>query len=85
MAVDAREKAFQKNAGRGFQKARFWTLDDDSRAEKFSGGGAILPGFLHRRVWGIIISLGRRKSHGDPKQKDFKLPVSLNPIFYIKR
>ena len=36
----------------GFQKARFWTLDDDSRAEKFSGGGATLSRFLHRRVAG---------------------------------
>ena len=32
--------------------ARVWTLDDDSRAEKFSGGGATLPRFLHRRVAG---------------------------------
>ena len=43
---------FKKISGRGFQKARFWTLDDDSRAEIFSGGGATLSRFLHRRVAG---------------------------------
>ena len=34
MAVDTRAKQFQKFSESGFQKARFWTLDDDSRAEK---------------------------------------------------
>ena len=34
MAVDTRAKQFQKIFESGFQKARFWTLDDDSRAEK---------------------------------------------------
>ncbi len=34
MAVGTREKQFQKSFESGFQKARFWTLDDDSRAEK---------------------------------------------------
>ena len=52
MAVDTRAKQFQKFFESGFQKARFWTLDDDSRAEKFSGGGATLSRFLHRRVAG---------------------------------
>lgn len=47
----------------------------------FSGGGAALPGLLHRRLGGIINTLERRKSHGGLKQKDFKLPVSLCPIF----
>ena len=37
----------------GFQKARFWTLDDDSRAEKFSGGGVNLPDFSHVGVRGV--------------------------------
>ena len=50
-----------------------------------SGGGAALPGFLHKRLGGIINMVERRKSHGGPKQKDFKLPVSLCPIFYIER
>jgi len=36
MAVDTRAKQFQKFFESGFQKARFWTLDDDSRAEKNS-------------------------------------------------
>ena len=39
-----------------------------------------MPGFLHRRAWGIINNLGRRKSHEDSKQKDFKLPVSLTML-----
>ena len=34
MAVDTRTKQFQQFFESGFQKARFWTLDDDSRAEK---------------------------------------------------
>ncbi len=34
MAVDTRAKQFEKISEIGFQKARFWTLDDDSRAEK---------------------------------------------------
>ena len=78
---------------RGFQKARFWTLNSEGRKRRwwsacwkiFSGGGAVLPGFLHRRLGGIINTLERRKSHGGPKQKDFKLPVSLCPIIYIDR
>ena len=53
--------------------------------KKISGGGAALPEFLHRRLGGIINTLERRKSHGGPNQKDFKLPVSLRPIFYIDR
>ena len=35
MAVDTRAKQFQKIFESGFQKARFWTLDDDSRSEIF--------------------------------------------------
>ena len=35
MAVDTRAKQFQKNFESGFQKARFWTLDDASRSELF--------------------------------------------------
>jgi len=34
MAVDTRAKQFQKFFEIGFPKARFWTLDNDSRAEK---------------------------------------------------
>jgi len=83
MDVDTREKVFQKISGRGFQKARFWTLEDVSGAANFSGGGATLPGFLHRRVWGIINTLERRKLRGNPKRKNFKLPVSLCPDFPI--
>ena len=44
---------FKKISKRGFQKARFWTLDDDSRAEKFSGGGVNLPDFSHVGVRGV--------------------------------
>ena len=36
MAVDTRAKQIQKIFERGFPKVRFWTLDDDSRAEKNS-------------------------------------------------
>ena len=50
-----------------------------------SGGGAALPGFLHRRLGGIINTLERRKLRGNPKRKNFKLPVSLCPLFYIDR
>ena len=35
MAVDIRAKQFQKIFESGFQKARFWTLDDASRSEFF--------------------------------------------------
>ena len=44
---------------RGFQKARFWTLDDESRAEKFSGGGATLTVFLHVGVRGVRLNVQR--------------------------
>lgn len=47
------------------------------RMQKISRGGATFPEFLHRRLEGIINTLERRKSHGSPKQKDFKLPVPL--------
>ena len=39
---------------RGFQKARVWTLDDDSRAEKISGGGVTCSDFHiegQRAIW----------------------------------
>ena len=44
---------------RGFQKARFWTLDDESRAEKFSGGGVNLPNFSHVGVRGVWLNVQR--------------------------
>ena len=34
-----------------------------------SGGGAALPGFLHKRLGGIINMVERRTSHDGPKQK----------------
>ena len=59
MAVDTRAKQFEKIFERGFQKARFWTLDDDSRAEKFSGGGVNLPVFSHVGVRGVWLNAQR--------------------------
>ena len=59
MTVDTRAKQFEKNFERGFQKARFWTLDDDSRAEKFSGGGVNLPDFSHVGVRGVWLNVQR--------------------------
>ena len=63
---------------RGFRKARFWTLDDESRAEKFSGGGVILPDFSHvggRGVWLNAqrdLCLGKKFCSGVSKIADFR-------------
>ena len=62
----------------GFQKARFWTLDDDSRAKKFSGGGVNLPDFSHvgvREVWLKVqreFRSGQKFSSGVSKIADFR-------------
>ena len=34
MAVDTREKVIPKNSARGFQKARFWTLESETGGTK---------------------------------------------------
>ena len=44
-----------------------------------------MPSFLHKRLGGIINMVESRKSHGGPKQKDFKLPGSLCPIFLHRK
>lgn len=64
MTVDTRAKQFEKIFERGFPKARFWTLDDDSRAEKFSGGGVILPDFSHVGVRGVWLNVQREFRSG---------------------
>ena len=62
----------------GFQKARFWTLDDDSRAEKFSGGGVNLPDFSHVGVRGVWLNaqrdlrLCKKSCSGVSKIADFR-------------
>ena len=63
---------------RGFQKARFWTLDDESRAEKFSGGGVNLPDFSHVGVRGVWLNVqrefrpGKKICSGVSKIADFR-------------
>ena len=66
---------------RGFQKARFWTLDDESRAEKFSGGGVNLPDFSHVGVRGVWLNVQREFRPGKKFPQVF--PKSL--IFAIYR
>lgn len=78
MTVDTRAKQFEKFLERVFQKARFWTLDDESRAEKFSGGGVILPDFSHVGVRGVWLNaqrdlcLGKKFCSGVSKISDFR-------------
>ncbi|MBR3739781.1 MAG: hypothetical protein IKN04_04885 [Clostridia bacterium] len=66
---------------RGFQKARFWTLDDDSLTlvlKKFSGGGVNLPDFSHVGVRGVWPNVqrefrpGKKFSSGVSKIADFR-------------
>ena len=63
---------------RGFQKARFWTLDDDSRAEKISGGDVNLPDFSHVGVRGVWLNVqrefhpGKKICSGVSKIADFR-------------
>ena len=63
---------------RGFQKARFWTLDDNSRAEKISGGGVNLPDFSHVGVRGVWLNVqhefrpGKKFSSGVSQIADFR-------------
>ena len=78
MAVDTRAKQFQKIFESGFQKARFWTLDDDSRAEKFSGGGVNLPNFSHVGVRGVWLNVQREFS---PPAKNFPQVFPKSLIF----
>ena len=78
MAVDTRAKQFEKIFERGFQKTRFWTLDDESRAEKFSGGGVNLPDFSHVGVRGVWLNVqrefrpGKKICSGVSKIADFR-------------
>ena len=63
---------------RGFQKARFWTLDNESRAEKFSGGGVNLPDFSHVGARGVWLNVqrefhpGKKICSGVSKIADFR-------------
>ena len=45
-------RSIKKIFERGFQKARYWTLDDDSRAEKNFWRWCHSPRFSHRRAAG---------------------------------
>lgn len=66
MTVDTRAKQFEKIFERGFQKARFWTLDDESRAEKISRRRCQFAQFSHVGVRGVWLNVQRELR---PRQK----------------
>ena len=76
--VSASGQDIQKFFESGFQKARFWTLDDESRAEKFSGGGVNLPDFSHVGARGVWLNVqrefhpGKKICSGVSKNADFR-------------
>ena len=76
MTIDTRAKQFEKNFERGFQRARFWTLDDESRAEKIFWRWCHFARFFPCRGEWLNVQrefrLGKKTCSGVSKIPDFR-------------